>query len=148
MRTNSVRAVAHSIFFRALVTSPLRLSLICDALGRVLRHRCYTKSFHEKAGERQVISFFFSLFFIPRVFHRKTSRQDGLAATIASSVNPHSLPCFDPSLTRPVDVQAHFLFLLSLNLFPFSQAAPVAILPSALFGERYSLGARWVFSLQ
>ncbi|MGC0775905.1 MAG: hypothetical protein WCD68_01770, partial [Candidatus Acidiferrum sp.] len=45
-----------------------------------------SKAFHEKAGERQVISFFFSLFFIPRVFHRKTSRQDGLAATIASSV--------------------------------------------------------------
>jgi len=32
--------------------------------------------------------------------------------------------------------------------FLFSQAAPVAILLSALFSERYSLGARWVFSLQ
>jgi len=51
-------------------------------------------------------------------------------------------------MRRPVDVKADFLFLLSLNLFPFSQAAPVAILPSALFGERYSLGAWWVFSLQ
>jgi hypothetical protein len=53
-------------------------------------------------------------------------------------------------MRRPVDVKAHFLFLfrLSLNLFPFSQAAPVAILPSALFGERYSLGAWWVFSIQ
>jgi hypothetical protein len=30
----------------------------------------------------------------------------------------------------------------------FSQAAPVAILPSALFCERYLLGARWVFSFQ
>jgi hypothetical protein len=27
-----------------------------------------------------------------------------------------------------------------------SQAAPVAILPSALFVSGYSLGARWVFS--
>jgi hypothetical protein len=32
--------------------------------------------------------------------------------------------------------------------FPFSQAASVAILLSALFGERYSLGASWVFSFQ
>jgi hypothetical protein len=38
--------------------------------------------------------------------------------------------------------------LLSVSLFPFSQAASVAILPSALFCERYSLGARWVFSFQ
>ena len=41
-----------------------------------------------------------------------------------------------------------FTFFLSVSLFPFSQAASVAILPSALFGERYSLGARWVFSFQ
>jgi len=53
-----------------------------------------------------------------------------------------------PSMRRPVDVKAHFHFLLSVSLFPFSQAASVAILPSALFCERYSLGARWVFSLQ
>ena len=37
-------------------------------------------------------------------------------------------------------------FLLSLNLFLFNQAIPVAILPFALFGERFSLGARWVLS--
>ena len=41
-----------------------------------------------------------------------------------------------------------FSFLLSMSLFPFRRAAPVAILPSALFCERYSLGARWVFSFQ
>jgi hypothetical protein len=49
-------------------------------------------------------------------------------------------------MRRPVDVKAHFRFLLSVTLFSFSQAASVAILPSALFCERYSLGARWVFS--
>jgi hypothetical protein len=49
-------------------------------------------------------------------------------------------------MRRPVDVKAHFHFLLSVSLFPFSQAASVAILPSALFCERYSLGASWVFS--
>jgi len=49
-------------------------------------------------------------------------------------------------MRRPVDVKAHFHLLLSVNQFPFSQAASVAILPSALFGERYSLGAWWVFS--
>ena len=38
-----------------------------------------------------------------------------------------------PSMRRPVDVKAHFRFLLSVSLFPFNQAAPVAILPSALF---------------
>jgi hypothetical protein len=31
--------------------------------------------------------------------------------------------------------------------FPFSQAASVATLPSALLGERFSLGASWVFSI-
>jgi hypothetical protein len=41
-----------------------------------------------------------------------------------------------------------FAFLLSMLFFPFSQAASVAILLSALFGERLSLGARWVFSFQ
>ena len=41
-----------------------------------------------------------------------------------------------------------FAFYLSMSLFPYSQAAPVAILPSALFCERYSLGASWVFSFQ
>jgi hypothetical protein len=39
-----------------------------------------------------------------------------------------------------------FRFLFSMSLFPFSQAAPVAILPSALFVSGYSLGARCVFS--
>ena len=38
-----------------------------------------------------------------------------------------------PSMRRPVDVKAHFCFFLSVSLFPFSQAASVAILPSALF---------------
>src|ERR1700732_2231014 len=51
-------------------------------------------------------------------------------------------------MRRPVDVKAHFRFLLSVSPFPFSQAASVAILPSALFCERYSLGASWVFSFQ
>jgi hypothetical protein len=32
--------------------------------------------------------------------------------------------------------------------FSASQAASVATLPSALVGERFSLGASWVFSLQ
>jgi hypothetical protein len=53
-----------------------------------------------------------------------------------------------PSMRRPVDVKAHFHLLLSVNQFPSSQAASVAILPSALFGERYSLGAWWVFLFQ
>src|ERR1700693_4445293 len=51
-------------------------------------------------------------------------------------------------MRRPVDVNAHFRFLLSVSRFRFSQAASVAILPSALFVERLSLGASWVFSFQ
>jgi len=40
-----------------------------------------------------------------------------------------------------------FLFWVRLS-FPCSQAASVATLPSALFYERFSLGASWVFSIQ
>src|ERR1700724_1589646 len=53
-----------------------------------------------------------------------------------------------PAMRRPVDVNSHFRFLLFVSLFRFSQAASVAILPSALFCERFSLGASWVFSFQ
>jgi hypothetical protein len=41
-----------------------------------------------------------------------------------------------------------FIFFFSVMQFPFSQAASVAILLSALFGERYLLGAWWVFLFQ
>jgi hypothetical protein len=40
------------------------------------------------------------------------------------------------------------VLFVSMIFFLFSQAAPVAILLSALFSERYSPGARWVFSFQ
>jgi hypothetical protein len=64
------------------------------------------KSFHEKAGECQVISFIFLSF-------------------------------------------SSFFFISSFSkLFPLSQAASVATLPSALFVERLSLGASWVYSIQ
>jgi hypothetical protein len=42
-----------------------------------------------------------------------------------------------------------FFFISSFSkLFPLSQAASVATLPSALFVERLSLGARWVYLIQ
>jgi hypothetical protein len=53
-----------------------------------------------------------------------------------------------PSMRRPVDVKGHLGFLFSSSLFPLSRAASVAILPSALFGERFSLGASWASSFQ
>ena len=63
-----------------------------------------------------------------------------------------------PSMRRPVSVKAFLsffcfflsfsLFLLFPNCFPLSQAASVATLPSALFVERWSLGASWVYSIQ
>src|SRR6266853_978442 len=40
------------------------------------------------------------------------------------------------------------LILLFSQLFPLSQAASVATLPSALFVERLSLGARWVYLIR
>jgi hypothetical protein len=40
------------------------------------------------------------------------------------------------------------LFQEFFSLFPFGQAASVAILPSALLVERSSLGARWVYWTQ
>jgi hypothetical protein len=42
----------------------------------------------------------------------------------------------------------HTFFLLSFSLFLLSQAASVATLPSALFVERLSLGASWVYLIQ
>jgi hypothetical protein len=60
------------------------------------------RSFHEKAGECQVVPFVFFLFFVVSFF----------------------------------------------KLFLLSQAASVATLPSALFVERLSLGASWVYSIQ
>ncbi len=40
------------------------------------------------------------------------------------------------------------LYFFFSKLFPLSQAASVATLPSALFVERLSLGASWVYSFQ
>jgi hypothetical protein len=45
-------------------------------------------------------------------------------------------------------VSRQVFFVLSVSLFLFSRAASVAILPSALFCERWSLGASWAYSFQ
>jgi hypothetical protein len=44
--------------------------------------------------------------------------------------------------------QEFFSLSMIFPIFPFSQAASVATLPSALFVERLSLGAFWVFLIQ
>ena len=63
-------------------------------------------------------------------------------------------------MRRPVSVKDVFLLLSCKDVFSFCllflfvnslhsiQAASVAILPSALFVERLSLGARWVYLIQ
>jgi len=51
-------------------------------------------------------------------------------------------------MRRPIRVKSFSLSLRDFFIFPFSQAASVATLPSALLGERFSLGASWVFSIQ
>ncbi len=45
-------------------------------------------------------------------------------------------------------VRLFFSSLPPCEFLPLSQAAPVATLPSALFGERLSLGASWVSLIQ
>jgi hypothetical protein len=46
-------------------------------------------------------------------------------------------------------VFSFFFFASSFSkLFPFSQAAAAATIPSALFVERLSLGASWVYLIQ
>ena len=52
-----------------------------------------------------------------------------------------------PSMRRPVSVKRVFPSS-SCGSLPCSQAASVATLPFALFCERCSLGASWVFSIQ
>jgi hypothetical protein len=69
---------------------------------------------------------------------------------------PSILPVFDekrvfqqptPSMRRPVGVKGFFVF--RWTRFSLSRrVAAVATLPSALFIERFSLGASWVFSFQ
>ena len=52
-------------------------------------------------------------------------------------------------MRRPIPVNSVFCsFPQFLSFFPFSQAASVATLPSALVVERFSLGASWVFLIQ
>jgi hypothetical protein len=59
-------------------------------------------------------------------------------STLAKSFHEKAGPC-----------QECFALSMSSSLFfPFSQAASVATLPSALLDERFSLGASWVFSIQ
>src|SRR5215813_1670889 len=54
-----------------------------------------------------------------------------------------------PSMRRPIPVKSFFCsFRDFFHFFPFSQAASVATLPSALVVERFSLGASWVFLIQ
>jgi hypothetical protein len=49
---------------------------------------------------------------------------------------------------KAASCQECFALSVSSSLFfPFSQAASVATLPSALLCERFSLGASWVFSI-
>ena len=43
-------------------------------------------------------------------------------------------------------MSSRFFFFLPVSSLSSSRAAPVAILPSALFVERFSLGAGWAFS--
>jgi len=50
-------------------------------------------------------------------------------------------------MRRPIHVKSFSLSVI-FSFFPFSQAASVATLPSALLVERLSLGASWVYSIQ
>jgi hypothetical protein len=49
-------------------------------------------------------------------------------------------------MSRPVGVKT--VLSLSLRILRFHRAASVAILPSAVFAERFSLAASWASSIQ
>jgi len=51
-------------------------------------------------------------------------------------------------MRRPIRVKSFEWSSPDFLVFPFSQAASVATLPSALLFERFSPGASWVFSIQ
>ena len=51
-------------------------------------------------------------------------------------------------MRRPIPVKSLFTLSMIFSIFPFSQAASVATLPSALVVEQFLLGANWVFSFQ
>jgi hypothetical protein len=52
-------------------------------------------------------------------------------------------------MRRPIPVKSFFCsFRNFFHFFPFSQAASVATLPSALLYEQFLLGASWVFLIQ
>src|SRR6267378_2338800 len=51
-----------------------------------------------------------------------------------------------PSMRRPVDVKAHFCFLLFFSPVPIQLSRPCRHPSIRTLCERYSLGARWVFS--
>jgi hypothetical protein len=76
------------------------------------------------------------------------------AATSESSFSSQVRTGFpSPSMRRPASVKSFLLYFLFFvvsffKLFPLSQAASVATLPSALYVERLSLGARWVYLIQ
>jgi hypothetical protein len=66
----------------------------------------------------------------------------------AREVNPCLARRLTPSMRRPVSVKSVFLFPPGGSFLRLSRAASVAILPSTLFFERFSLGASWAFSFQ
>ena len=51
-----------------------------------------------------------------------------------------------PSMRRPVDVKAHFCFLVFFNSVPIQLGRPCRHPSIRTLCERSSLGARWVFS--
>src|ERR1700722_111448 len=56
-------------------------------------------------------------------------------------------PCVpSPSMRRPVDVKAHFCFLLFFSPVPIQLSRPCRHPSIRTLCERSSLGARWVFS--
>jgi len=82
----------------------------------------------------------------PKCLRFKGNSTSFLIRSLRKSGNAHKFSGPSPSMRRPIWVKQVLWFPLSGLLWNFSASA--AILPSALFGERYSLGASWVFSFQ
>jgi len=66
----------------------------------------------------------------------------------ANSFHEKAGECQDFSFIFSLFFSFCFIYFFFFQIVPFSQAASVATLPSALFVERLSLGASWVYSIQ
>ena len=83
----------------------------------------------------------------------KDRNHSGLHNLTETELQTRDLKSFDERAARAsslfsLSLLFSFFFFLAYGFFRLSRAASVALLPSALFVERFSLGANWASSFQ